>query len=268
MRNPRLGARKTPHPNPSPGEGLRRGGTFEDVGRFAKVSQERGIKAGADLARLTSRSGAFPEKGRGGERSARRGMCSVGWGNVFSFGRMCSVSGPMCSLSGRMCSLWRVRCSVEEGERGEGRGVKRDAEEGAGGKTGSAFFGRLREGSPRDSGPGHHERGGRGQEGTHKGRPQGAPTRGHPQEGAHKRAPTRGAPTWRKRPGMPGGRGCVHSVRPMCPVFGPMCQLFGRMCPVSGPMCPVSVWMCPLRRGGCPVFGGGPWLGTGHGRKA
>ena len=33
-------------------------------------------------------------------------MCSVGWVNVFSFGRMCSVSGRMCSLLRAMCSVF------------------------------------------------------------------------------------------------------------------------------------------------------------------
>ena len=110
-------------------------------------------------------------RGQGGRPYAGGPRTAGGQGCVQPVGAMCSVLGRMCSVFAPMCSLWRMRCSVEEGERAEGRGVRRDAEEGEGAKTGFGSIGRLREGSPRDSGPGHHERGGRGQAGTHKGRP-------------------------------------------------------------------------------------------------
>ena len=47
----------------------------------------------------------------------------------------------------------------------------------------------------------------------------------------------------------------------MCSAFCPMCSVFGAMCSLFGRMC--SLW-----RGMCSVFGGAPWLGSGHERKA
>ena len=179
-------------------------------------------------------------------------MCSAGWGDVFSFWAnvfMCSVFRP---------NVFSFEGDVFSEGRGEGRGKRSESgEEGRGTKTGSGSFGRLREGSPRDSGPGHYERGGRGQEGTHKGRLY-VERGGRGEEGTHKGTPLHGD----------NGRGCRDDgMTGMCPrcranvsSFGPTAMSnWALMCPLFGQMCPVSGAMCPLWWGRCPVFGGERW---------
>ena len=135
-------------------------------------------------------------------------MCSAGWGDVFSFwANVFNFRPNVFSFEGDVFS---------EG-RGEGRGKRSESgEEGRGTKTGSGSFGRLREGSPRDSGPGHYERGGRGQEGTHEGR------LAWRQEGTHK-----GRPYMEKTAGDAGMTGMCPRCRANVSSSGPDVSSFG-----------------------------------------
>ena len=114
-------------------------------------------------------------------------------------------------------------CSVKEGERAEGREV-RPEKRGRGTKTGSGSFGRLREGSPRDSGPGHHERGGRGEAGTHKGRLY-VERGGRGEEGTHK-----GRPYMEKTAGDDGDDEDVSTLPGRCVQFWARCVNFLAEC--------------------------------------